>query len=140
VVEVVVLVVLVVVEVVVLVVQVVEVVVLLVEVVVLVVLVVVLLLVVVLVVVVLVVVVLVVVVVVKQRQNRTSPLHMLYDSNKMDRRKDKHNSMIPTLERAEVTAHMFRDQALAYIILESCHPANIRNVCSIIFCGKVNLT
>ena len=129
-----VLVVLVVVEVVVLVVQVVEVVVLLVEVVVLVVLVVVLLLVVVLVVVVL------VVVVVKQRQNRTSPLHMLYDSNKMDRRKDKHNSMIPTLERAEVTAHMFRDQALAYIILESCHPANIRNVCSIIFCGKVNLT
>ena len=133
-VEVVVLVVLVVVEVVVLVVQVVEVVILLVEVVVLVVLVVVLLVVVVLVVVVL------VVVVVKQRQNRTSPLHMLYDSNKMDRRKDKHNSMIPTLERAEVTAHMFRDQALAYIILESCHPANIRNVCSIIFCGKVNLT
>ena len=45
-------------------------------------------LVVVLVVVVLVVVVLVVVVV-KQRESRTSPLHMLYDSNKMDRRKDK---------------------------------------------------
>jgi len=76
------------------------------------------------------VVVVLVVVVVKQRQNRTSPLHMLYDANKMDRRKDKHNSMIPTLERAEVTAHMFRDQALAYIILGSCHPVNISNLCS----------
>ena len=35
------------------------------------------------------VVVVLVVVVVKQRESRTSPLHMLYDSNKMDRRKDK---------------------------------------------------
>ena len=34
-------------------------------------------------------VVVLVVVVVKQRESRTSPLHMLYDSNKMDRRKDK---------------------------------------------------
>jgi len=54
-----------------------------VEVVVLVVQVVVLVLVVVLVVVVL------VVVVIKQRESRTSPLYMLYDSNKMNRRKDK---------------------------------------------------
>ena len=42
-----------------------------------------------LVVVVFVVVVVLVVVVVKQRESRTSPLYMLYDSNKMNRRKDK---------------------------------------------------
>ena len=61
-----------------------------VEVVVLVVQVVVLVLVVVLVVLVVVLVVVVLVVaVVKQRESRTSPLHVLYDSNKMDRRKDK---------------------------------------------------
>jgi len=66
---------------------VVEVVVLVVQVVVLVLVVVVLL--VVVVVVLVVVVVVLVVVVVKQRESRTSPLHMLYDSNKMDRRKDK---------------------------------------------------
>ena len=35
------------------------------------------------------VVVVLVVAVVKQRESRTSPLHVLYDSNKMDRRKDK---------------------------------------------------
>ena len=34
-------------------------------------------------------VVVVLVVVVKQRESRTSPLYMLYDSNKMNRRKDK---------------------------------------------------
>jgi len=69
---------------------VVEVVVLVVQVVILVLVVVLVVLVVVLVVVVVVLVVVVlVVVVVKQRESRTSPLHMLYDSNKMDRRKDK---------------------------------------------------
>ena len=34
-------------------------------------------------------VVVVLIVVVKQRESRTSPLYMLYDSNKMNRRKDK---------------------------------------------------
>ena len=48
-------------------------------------------------VVVLVVVVVPVVVVVKQRESRTSPLHMMYDSNKMDRRKDKQKIMLRSL-------------------------------------------
>ena len=48
-------------------------------------------------VVVLVLVVVLVVVVVKQRESRTSPLHMLYDSNKMDRRKDKQKIMLRSL-------------------------------------------
>ena len=79
----------------------VEVVVLVVQVVVLVLVVVLVVLVVVLVVVVVVVLVVVVVVlvavVVKQRESRTSPLHMLYDSNKMDRRKDNEDLQCPCM-------------------------------------------
>ena len=42
-------------------------------------------------------VVVLVVVVVKQRESRTSPLHMLYDSNKMDRRKDNEDLQCPCM-------------------------------------------